>query len=38
MVPVHLDLELEGKKYKEVFLWNVNEPYMTPEDYARVLI
>lgn len=38
LVPVHLDLELEGKKYKEVFLWNINEPYMTPEDYSRVVI
>jgi transcriptional regulator with XRE-family HTH domain len=31
LIPIHFDLELEGKRYKEQFCWNVNDPYFTPE-------
>ena len=30
LIPIHLELEPDGKKYKEMFCWNVNEPYFTP--------
>lgn len=30
LIPIHFDLELEGKRYKEQFCWNINDPYFTP--------
>lgn len=30
LIPVHFDLELEGKRFKQQFCWNINEPYFTP--------
>ena len=38
LIPIHLELELDGKKYKEMFCWNVNEPYFTPEEFVKLLI
>jgi len=26
LIPIRLDLEVEGRKIKEHFCWNVNEP------------
>jgi len=30
LIPIHFDLELDGKRYKEQFCWNINDPYFTP--------
>ena len=34
---VELDLE-GGQRLKELFLWDRNDPYMTLEGFARILI
>ena len=34
---VELDLD-GGVRLKEIFLWDKNEPYMTTESFARILI
>jgi hypothetical protein len=31
------DIEYEGKKYKEILNWNLNEPYLTPDSFAKLL-
>jgi hypothetical protein len=28
LIPIKLDLEIEGKRLKEVFLWDKSEPYL----------
>ncbi len=28
---------MEGKKYKDLVLWNVNEPYFSPEQFAKLV-
>ena len=38
MIPIKLDIEIEGKKLKENFLWDKNEPYLTLEAFAKILI
>lgn len=38
LVPIKLDMEMEGKKLKESFLWDKNEPYLTLEAFAKILI
>jgi len=38
MIPIKLDIEIEGKKLKENFLWDKNEPYLTLESFAKILI
>lgn len=38
LVPIKLDIELDGKKIKENFLWDKNEPYLTLESFAKILI
>lgn len=38
LIPIHFDLELEGKRYKEQFCWNINDPYFTPEEFAHLII
>ena len=38
LVPISLDMEIEGQKYKENFCWNVNEPFLTPENFAKLVI
>jgi hypothetical protein len=37
-VPIKLDIEIEGKKLRENFLWDRNEPYLTLESFAKILI
>lgn len=37
MVTVRIDLEMEGKKFKDQILWNINEPYFTPEQFAKLI-
>mmetsp|Transcript_14584 Transcript_14584/g.19811 ORF Transcript_14584/g.19811 Transcript_14584/m.19811 type:complete len:106 (-) Transcript_14584:783-1100(-) len=38
LVPIKLDIEVEGKRLKEIFIWDKNEPYLTLEDFAKILI
>jgi SWI/SNF-related matrix-associated actin-dependent regulator of chromatin subfamily B member 1 len=38
LVPVSLDIEIDGQKYKENFCWNVNEPYLTPENFSKLVV
>ena len=36
---MRIELELEGgQRLKELFLWDKNEPYMSLEGFARILI
>lgn len=37
LIPVRLDVEIEGKRFKENLCWNVNEPFMTPEGFAKIV-
>lgn len=37
LVPIRLDMELEGQKLRDTFTWNKNESMITPEQYAEVL-
>jgi len=38
LVPIKLDLEIDGKRLKEVFLWDKNEPYLTVESFVKILM
>lgn len=38
LIPIKLDIEIDGKKLKENFLWDKNEPYLTLEAFAKILI
>jgi len=37
LVPVRLDMEIEGHKLRDTFTWNKNEQTITPEQFAEVL-
>ena len=37
LVPIRLDMDIEGQKLRDTFMWNKNEALMTPEMYAEVL-
>lgn len=37
LIPINLNIELEGKKFKEIFFWNLNEPYLRIENYAKII-
>lgn len=28
---------MEGRKYKDSILWNINEPYFTPEQFSKLV-
>ncbi|KAJ1921062.1 Chromatin structure remodeling complex protein sfh1 [Mycoemilia scoparia] len=36
LVPIKLDLEIEGFRLHDAFVWNLNETKITPEDFAEV--
>ena len=36
LIPIKLDIEIDGKKLKENFLWDKNEPYLTLEAFAKI--
>lgn len=38
LIPIKLDFEIEGKRLKENFLWDKNEPYLTLESFAKILM
>ncbi|KAI9087746.1 hypothetical protein DFS34DRAFT_678201 [Phlyctochytrium arcticum] len=37
LVPIRLDIELEGLKLRDTFTWNLNESVLTPDHFAKVL-
>lgn len=37
LVPVRLDMEIDGHKLRDTFTWNKNEQLITPEQFAEVL-
>lgn len=37
LVPIRLDMEIEGQKLRDTFTWNRNECMITPEQFAEVL-
>ena len=37
LVPIRLDLEIEGQKLRDCFTWNKNEQMITPEMFAEIL-
>ncbi|KAI8968586.1 hypothetical protein BDF20DRAFT_897180 [Mycotypha africana] len=37
LVPIRLDIDLDEVKLRDVFLWNMNEQYLTPEMFAELL-
>lgn len=37
LVPIRLDMEIEGHKLRDTFTWNKNEQIITPEQFAEVL-
>ncbi|KAJ1511195.1 hypothetical protein HMI55_006698, partial [Coelomomyces lativittatus] len=38
LVPIKLDLDLDGFKLRDMFLWNLNEPLFTPEKFAEIMV
>jgi hypothetical protein len=38
LIPIKLDIEIEGQRLKENFLWDKNEPYITLEAFAKLLV
>lgn len=38
LIPIKLDLEIEGKRLKEVFLWDKQEPYLSIESFVKILM
>ena len=37
LAPIKLELEVEGYRLHDAFLWNLNETKISPEDFAEVL-
>ena len=37
LVPIKLDIELEGKQMKDMFIWDKQEPYLSLDYFAKIL-
>jgi len=37
LVPIRLDMEIEGQKLRDTFTWNKNETLISPEQFAEIL-
>lgn len=37
LVPIRLDMEIEGHKLRDTFVWNKNEISITPDQFAEIL-
>lgn len=37
LVPIRLDIDIEGQKLRDTFTWNKSETLITPEQFAEVL-
>jgi SWI/SNF-related matrix-associated actin-dependent regulator of chromatin subfamily B protein 1 len=38
LIPINVNIELEGKKFKEIFFWELNEPYLKVESFAKIIV
>ena len=38
LIPININIELEGKKFKEIFFWELYEPYLKVENFAKILV
>jgi SWI/SNF-related matrix-associated actin-dependent regulator of chromatin subfamily B protein 1 len=38
LIPISINIEIEGKKFKEIFFWELNEPYLRVESFAKILV
>jgi len=38
LIPIALDVDVEGIHIRDEFVWNANEKLITPEDFATVLV
>jgi len=38
LIPIKLDLEFEGRRLKDQFLWDKSEPYQNLEGFAKILM
>ncbi|XP_018610731.1 SWI/SNF-related matrix-associated actin-dependent regulator of chromatin subfamily B member 1-A-like isoform X1 [Scleropages formosus] len=36
LVPIRLDMEIDGQKLRDAFTWNMNEKLITPEMFAEI--
>ena len=37
LVPIRLDMDIDGQKLRDTFMWNKNEQVLTPDQYAEVI-
>jgi SWI/SNF-related matrix-associated actin-dependent regulator of chromatin subfamily B protein 1 len=37
LIPIRIDVEIEGRRFKENVCWNLDEPYMAPENFAKII-
>ncbi|XP_078087575.1 SWI/SNF-related matrix-associated actin-dependent regulator of chromatin subfamily B member 1-like isoform X2 [Mustelus asterias] len=37
LVPIRLDMEIDGQKLRDTFTWNMNEKLISPEMFAEIL-
>ncbi|OZJ05621.1 hypothetical protein BZG36_01506 [Bifiguratus adelaidae] len=37
LVPIRINIDVDDIKLRDAFLWNMNEPYLTPEHFAEML-
>jgi len=37
LVPIRLDMDIEGQKLRDTFMWNKTESMLTPEQFAEVV-
>jgi SWI/SNF-related matrix-associated actin-dependent regulator of chromatin subfamily B member 1 len=38
LIPIKLEIEMQGRRLKDMFLWDKNEPYLTLEEFAKILM
>lgn len=38
LIPININVELEGKKFKEIFFWDMHEPYLQPEQFVKLIV
>ncbi|CAG9329121.1 unnamed protein product [Blepharisma stoltei] len=37
LIPIRIDIEIEGRRVKEAICWESQEPYFTPQSFAEIL-
>ena len=38
LIPITINVELEGKKFKDMFLWDYYEPYLQADQFVKFLV